>query len=470
MMWQALRDGAQRLTTQAFGSQLRCNMVSGVVLIAVNMIALAFSYPLYLRFLGYEKYGVWLVLTTVLGFAQLGMLGIRKSITKLVAEEYARGALQSAQSYVTMALTILTITGTTALLAILLLKGQITAAFRLGDENAQLVFWLLPYVGLLTIYVFLIHALTATLSGLGRMDIANYTQATGRIAAVSISVLLLCFGRGVESLLIGNTLSYVVINIISLVFIRRHTKMRLLRLGNWNWQRLKKLLSFGGGIFGGSLMNMLLDPFNKLMLSRYAGVASVPVYDIAFRGSMQIRAVFEAGFRAIMPEISRLGANMTAQAHERIVAINRRAVNLILVGGIPLFGGLFIFAGVLLKLWLGEKFVDMLPQAFRIILVGTFLSLIGVPAFYTLLGLGKSRYFFFSSVIKGVVNATIIATIVLVRGKISVHSVAWAVMIALGITSCYILWQNYRAMQNKQLEIRSNFVNPLEDIAGPCRG
>ncbi|MCK4828880.1 oligosaccharide flippase family protein, partial [bacterium] len=352
MMWQASRGGVQRLFSQAFGSQLRRNMSSGVIAMGVNMLVLAISYPLYLRFLGYEKYGLWLVLATVLGFAQLGMLGIRQAIMKLVAEEYGRDNLVGVQSYVAMAWAVLSFTGTFVLIAILLFKGQIIAAFRLSPENAELALRLLPYMGFLSIYVFLVDALAATLAGLARMDLCNYTQTIGRIFAVGISMLLLYLGCGVVSLLIGNALSYVVINIISLVFIRRQAKMRFLRLGNWDWQRFKKPLSFGGNVFGGSLMNRLLDPFNKLMLSRYAGVASVPVYDIAFRGSMQIRALGDAGFRAIMPEISRIGANMTAQTHERIVAINRRAVKLIIICGVPMFAVLFTFAHVLLKFWL----------------------------------------------------------------------------------------------------------------------
>lgn len=51
-------------------------MVSGVAATVVNVVVLAIAYPMYLHFLGYEKYGVWLVLATVLSFAQLGNLGV----------------------------------------------------------------------------------------------------------------------------------------------------------------------------------------------------------------------------------------------------------------------------------------------------------------------------------------------------------------------------------------------------------
>jgi len=429
------------------GSQLRLNMASGVVTTVINTMAMMAAFPIYLHFLGYERYGVWLVLATVLSFAQLGNLGIGQAVMKLVAEECGRGNIKGIQQYVTTALALLCLSGTVALLLILLLRNQIIGVFKLSDENAGLVLWLLPYIGILSIYVFLVEALNATLSGLGRMDLANYTQSFGRIVAVTVAAILLYSGRGIESLLIGNTLSYVFVNIVSLIFIRRIAKIQLLHIYNLDAQRCKRLLRFGGGVFGGSLVSMLFSPFNKLMLSRYAGVATIPVYEIAFTASMQVRGLIEAGLRALMPEISRISANVTRNTKDRISQIYRRAMRLIFLFGIPMYGILAIFSPLLLRLWLGDKFVEILPGAFRIILTGTFLSLLCVPAYYTLMGLGRIHYCFLSQVIQGIVNAGIVGIIILFAGTLSIHSVALAVMLAMGVSSFYVVWQNRCVMR-----------------------
>jgi O-antigen/teichoic acid export membrane protein len=75
------------MINKLLSSQLRINMVSDVAATIANSIVLAIAYPIYLHFLGYEKYGIWLVLATVLTFAQLGNLGISPAVMKLVAEE-----------------------------------------------------------------------------------------------------------------------------------------------------------------------------------------------------------------------------------------------------------------------------------------------------------------------------------------------------------------------------------------------
>ena len=122
-----------------FSSQLRINMFSGVVATTVNAVVMAVAYPLYLYFLGYEKYGVWLVLATVLTFVQLSNLGIGPAVMKLVAEEYGRGDIEAVRRYITAALVMLCISGTVALIVILTFKSQIISLFKLSDENAAML-------------------------------------------------------------------------------------------------------------------------------------------------------------------------------------------------------------------------------------------------------------------------------------------------------------------------------------------
>jgi O-antigen/teichoic acid export membrane protein len=140
-----------------FSSQLRLNIASGVIATVINTVVMAVGYPIYLHYLGYEKYGLWLVLSVVLTFAQLGNLGIGSAVTKLVAEEYGRGNVEAIQRYITTALVLLCLSGSVVLITILLFKGKIVATFKLSDANAQAVSSLVPYIAILSIYVFVVQ-------------------------------------------------------------------------------------------------------------------------------------------------------------------------------------------------------------------------------------------------------------------------------------------------------------------------
>jgi O-antigen/teichoic acid export membrane protein len=420
-------------------SQLYINIASGVVTTVINAAVLAVAYPAYLHFLGYKTYGVWLVLATVLTLAQIGNLRLGQAVTKLVAEEYGRGDIKAIQQYVSTALGLLCVSGTVALIIILVLRTQIVAAFKLSSEDARLVLWLLPYIGILCIYVFIVQTLNATLSGLGRIDLVNWAQSGRQVVTVVTACSLLYSGRGIESLLIGSTLSYMFVHIISLICIRRIASIRLLRIKNLDTQRCKRLLRFGGGLFGGSFLNMLLHPFNKLMLSRYVGVSAITIYEIAFTGSMQIRALFEVGLRSLMPEISRIGANMTIQAKNRIAQLNSRFMKLILFFGVPTYAVLMIFAPPLLRIWLGEKFEETLPNAFRIMMFATFFTLVGVPAYNTIIGLGKIRFFLTACAIAFGANFVLVIAYFALTRHLSVHSIGLCLATSFAVSTAYLV-------------------------------
>ncbi len=429
-----------------FSSQLRVNMVSGVLVTFINIAVLAVAYPTYLYSLGYERYGVWLVLSTVLSFAQLGNLGVGHAVMKLVAEEYGRRDFRAVQEYVTSAMAILALSGAAALAVILLFRTQIVALFKLSEYNSSTASWLLPYIGSLSVYAMIVQALNATLSGLGRMDLANYAQTGGRVVMVTVATFLLARGRGIESLLLGSIASYLFVHMASVLLIRRNAPVHLFRRSNLSFSRVRRLLSFGSGVFGGSMLNMLISPFSKLMLSRYAGVNAVPIYEIAYTGSMQVRGLLEAGLRAMMPEVSRIGGEMTRAGKEKIELIDRHAVKLVAYCGAPFYGLMIASAPILLRLWLGSNMAPSLPTALRVSLLASFVSLACVPAYYILLGLGQVRHCFLGQGLLACVNVLVIGAFVWRHGQLSVGQTLLSTLIATGAASAYFIVQKRRIL------------------------
>lgn len=452
-----------------FSSRLRINMVSGLATNAVNTVVLAAGYPLYLYFLGYEQYGVWLVLATVLTFAQLGNLGIGPAVMKLVAEEHGRQNTLGIQQYVTTALVLLCISGTLVLVTILAFRRQIIGLFRLTDANAQMALWLLPYIGVLSIYVFVVQVMEAMLSGLGRMDLANYRGVLARVINLSVSGLLLFLGFGVNSLLIGRIAAEVVTHLAIVLSIRRLFGIRLLGRDSLDLARGKRLLNFGGMVFGGSLLSMLFSPLNKLVLSRYVGVAAVPIYEIALMGSMKIQGLVTAGQGALVPEISRISTEWSAKTRSRVSELHTRSLKLLVLLGVPIFVVLATLAPLVLEFWLGARFVEELPTAFRIMLLGTFMGVLGTPAYHVLMGMGHVRQTFASRIALVVVNAVAILGI-LAASQVTVAAIAWASSAAMGTMTLYLVVQKRRILTqpitSEPAQMRSClYAGWLSDIA-----
>lgn len=410
-----------------FSSQLRINMASGVVVTVINAAAMMASFPVHLHFLGYDKYGVWLVLATVLMFTHISNLGVTAAVTKFIAEEYARKNKSEIERYLFNATFVLFSTGAIAFVLILLFTSQIVGLFKLTGDNVGLAIGLLPYIGILTIYCLCAYVLIAVLVGLGRQDIANYIQSVARITILVTAVVLYCFGRGIESLVVGYFLSYLVIHIVSLFFIRRIADIHFMKFKYLDPKCMRTLLGFGGKIATGQLLQMVISPFNKLMLSRYVGVRVVPVYEIAYGAVMLTGCFLETGFRALMPRISELNAMVASEARANISAIYGKALKLVLTAALPGYFILFLGAPMIFKVWLRDSFNEQIPYTFRVMLVGGFLYLLGMPANNLLMGLGRVNHCLVARGIQAVTNVVIVFVLVFIDRTYLSTQISYAV-------------------------------------------
>ena len=402
-LWGRLLAGVRPLLS----SQLRRNMTSSLVQTGLNFLVTAAAYPIYLHYLGYEQYGLWLVLAAVLGSAQLGNLGINGAVSKFVAQHYGRGDAGAVERDVATAHAALLVSGSVVIAVILLCRTPIVAAFKLAPGNAALVRKLLPAVSLLSLYVFLVRATTSTLVGLGRMDLVNYARIGSRLLGVVLAAVLLHLGRGVNSLVWSYAASEAACHLFCLGAIARWVRIRYWRPANLSGESLKRLLTFGSGLLGSSTLELLLGPFNKLMLSRTSGVETIPIYEIAYNASMYFRGLITNAFQALMPEVSRLSATADGGT-VRIREIFRRAMRLTFRWGAPLFGLVFVAAPVLLRVWLRRDFDPRLPATFRLMLVGAFLSLVGATPYYFLMGLGHAGSIFLAAAMQTGVDVLVL--------------------------------------------------------------
>jgi len=443
-------------------SQLRINMATGVVTHCLNTAVLAVSYPVYLHFLGYERYGLWLALGVVFALARLSDLGMTHAVTKLIAEEHGKGNTQAAQQYIATAILILCIVSGIILAVILTFKAQIISAFKFTEETSKLAMWFLPYIAILSIYTLVVQVLMATLAGLGRMDLSHYIETVGRIVMICTAVPLLYLGYGLKSLLFATAFSLLAKHLLSLFFIHRTVSFQLVKISNIRKHCFKRLLNIGIGLFGGSVVRLVGIPFNKFMLARYAGVDSLPVFDIAYRGSFQIHGILNVAFRALMPEVSRITSEISTAAINKIRALMRQAQYLILFWAAPLYAILLLLADPLFKIWLGESFVDTIPSTFRVVFIASFINLLLVPAYYFLIGMGKIKPVFIFPCIIWLSDIALLLIFSLFFHKLSPIVAAGCFAVSCTVSSSYLIW-NYCSIMKRYAEATSS-IDKLSSV------
>jgi O-antigen/teichoic acid export membrane protein len=450
----------RRLLVSGTSSQLRRNTLAGAASAIAGGAISAVAYTVYLHFLGYEQFGLWLSVAIVLSFAQFGNLGLAPAVTIKVAEDYAREDFEGVRGTVSTALLTLTAIGLAVLAAVLLFGGYIIGAMRLSAPLALQARNLLPFVAFLSLYVVQIETLSSVVVGLGRLDLSVGAQLVSRLMSLVISAVLLACGFGVVSLPIGTLVSYCFLHITSLYLTRRITGQSCFSLSSFDFGRLRRLAAFGGGVLTCSFINLLLGPLNKFALTRYAGPSTVPVYELAWMLGMQLRSVLETGLRGLIPEVSRLAALRTSDWATRVRRVNARAMKLILVAGLPVFAIALLFAPPIVRLWLGARFRPEIIPAIRLLLAGSFVSLLGVPGYYTLMGIKRLSHVIAGHSVLALTNATLLGVFALLGGTLSSTSVAAATATGLATGGLYVLFA-------AQIATRRVACRPIADAPFP---
>lgn len=429
----------RRLLRAGFASQLRRNTLAGGISAIVGAAIAAISYPIYLHYLGYEQYGLWLSVGIVLSFAQFGNLGLAPAVARSVAGYLVLEEFDSIKATVSSALVALSAVGVLGVFAVLFGGKYVIGAMHLSAPLTAQARSLLPFVAVLSLYAIQIDTVNAVLVGLGRLDLSVASQVASRLLALTASTVMLAAGFGVVSLPIAFLIGYVFLHFTSLALARRVTGHNCLSVRAFNYPELRKLATFGSGMLSCTIMSFLLGPLNKFTLTRFSGPGSVPVYDLAFTMSLQLRGFLEAGFRSLMPEVSCIAALNPPDIAKRLISLNRRSMKLIAIAGLPVYLLLFVWTEPILRIWLQARFQPMIVSTLRVLLVASFLNLCAVPAYYMLIGLGKVRHVVICWVMQCGFNVAILAAYVMFTGSVTPTGTAIATAAGIVAGVIYVL-------------------------------
>jgi O-antigen/teichoic acid export membrane protein len=90
--------------------------------------------------------------------------------------------------------------------------------------------------------------------------------------------------------------------------------------------------------------------------------------------------------------------------------------------------------------------VETLPGAFRIMMVATFFTLVGVPAYYTVMGLGKIRYFITASIIGVGGNIVLVFAYCALFNSLSVDSIGFCITVSYAVSTVYLICKSQRCI------------------------
>lgn len=368
-----------------------------VIQVIVSGITLFVLYRFLLETIGVELLGVWSVVLATASASRVTELGLIGSVVKFVSKYIARSEPEKS------ALVIETVTISIGILigAILFLVYPLIV-WALGkfipEQNINDAIQILPYA-LISLWLMIIsEVFHSGLDGCQRFDLRSIILIICSLFYLGMAIILVP-QYGLKGLVLGQISHAALLLLMGWFFLKTQMKCLALIPCRWSKELFREMIGYGINFQIIGIIQFLIDPTTKMLLSKFGGLSGVGYYEMANKMVMQLWKLLVTANQTLVPYVSKM--------HElepgRIRQIYKQVYDTVLYINLPFYAIVVASLPVISEIWLGH-YEPMFVYMSFLLIIGRFVNAMSGPAFFTYLGTGKLRWNTLDYVTIGVLN------------------------------------------------------------------
>jgi O-antigen/teichoic acid export membrane protein len=260
-------------------------VASSYILLAATAVYSLASVPVALHYLDLERFGLWMVMGTLVGYLNLMDAGMTWAVARLLVDHKDNQNGGSYGSLIQTGWLVSIVQGTIIFAMGLLLAGTfarllLPLAPALHPELTQLVKWQCGIVALM----FATRMLNLILTAHQRMDLSNYINVAGLLMNFAAQWIFFHLGYGVLSLMLGSLVALVIVVAGSLptcIILKLFPQAG--RWGRVSWQNFRELFNYGKDVFLVAVGAQLIMASQVIVITRMMGPESAGVWGTGLR-------------------------------------------------------------------------------------------------------------------------------------------------------------------------------------------
>jgi O-antigen/teichoic acid export membrane protein len=203
---------------------------------------------------------------------------------------------------------------------------------------------------------------------------------------------------------------------------------------HWNRSLFREMLNYGINFQIISVVQIMLDPITKSLMTKFGGLSMTGYYEMAYRMVTQLRGVLVFSNSVIVPVV----ADLNERTSEAIFRVYQSSFKLLLFLSFPFYGFIIALIPAISQIWIGH--FEKVSAFFGIIVsVAYFINTLCGPAYFSNLGTGRLKDNVVSHIIMGVLNLTLGYVLGKLYGGYGVV-LAWAVSVGVGSAYLFIAY------------------------------
>ncbi|MEI6891615.1 MAG: oligosaccharide flippase family protein [Pontiella sp.] len=325
--------------------------VAQVLVMGINLLVL----PLFIKNLGAELFGIWVISNVVLGYLSVFDFGFTQGLQKYVAEARVKGDDKELSEVVVSGVGLLLIIG-------LLLGGifwigasSIVEFFNIQPENQRIATQLLKISALFCIVMWPLRIVDVVLNASMRIKELGFLNAFKTGAQSIVMLGMVYYAADIVSIKWVTTGLMAVCSAYGMVVVKKYVPEICWRPNYFKFQQIKRMHKFSLGMFYLAVLGMLSVRIDNLVIGKLLGMNMVAVYAIIAKPYELINRIGNMMMQTLMPATFNLLPSSTREQKEKLVCLGVKYRTLILV---PMTVVSIYAIPSFLRLWVGEEYLQ----------------------------------------------------------------------------------------------------------------
>jgi len=358
------------------------NAIMTAVYVVVNAVILFILYRFALSVLGVERLGVWSLLLATASASTVFQLAFTTSVVKFVAKYIAlEDKLTIAKIIETSVTSVGLFHG--VFLACLYPIGKFVLGHLIDGKYLNEGILVLPYV-LVSLWLFLVsYVYQSALDGYQLNAVRKLLLVVAGLVLLTVAYILIP-RYGMIGLAYAQIAQSFVTLFGSVFLLKRQLPILHIIPSRWSPKTFREMFSYSAGLQAMSVFQMIIDPINKALITKFGGLAMTGYYDLAFRLVFQVRGLLVLSTEVLLPAIATL-VEINRDAIQRVYS---DAYSLIIFISVPCYTLLVLSTPLISRVWLGSYQVTFIEFS-SILAFGFLFNTVSSPA--SVIQLGTSR-------------------------------------------------------------------------------
>ena len=309
--------------------------------------------PVLIRELGTDDYGLWLLLSAIIGHYLLFDLGFRRALIHDISIRRDQDGAEEIREIVSSFLILFLAIGLVIVLVTCLLVLALPSLFDIHADRVDDARFALLLLGVAWALHLPANIAGGVLLAYERYDAVNGVDSLTRVATAVCTIGIVASGYGIAALAVAVAVIQVVSAVVMIVIAARFAPEFGLSARAANPRYLRTAFSRSTSYFVISINSLVNTRFDELIIGIVLPLSAVGVYGVGMRLIHMARNVSLQLNEVLIPITSRLMSN-PAQTHElKSMVVSATRISTGLMAGIAL---MFIaFGRPFLELWIGPE-------------------------------------------------------------------------------------------------------------------